>query len=288
MLNKSERFRSLVADEKLLVLPGVYDGLSARIAEHTGFSAITAGGYAAVGSMLGQPDMGQSNMRDFAAHYARICAAVNIPVYVDGDTGFGGVHNVREMIRAFESAGAAGVFISDQVFPNRCGYLPGKSVIPASDMVAKVKAALDARANASFFVCARTDAAGVEGVASAIDRCRLYIAAGADMAKPQGLDSAAEIQMALAEVPGPHFATLSQAAGKAGLGLDALETLGVSAVTLPSLTLFAAARSVQQALAAIKQTGSLDSVHEALIPLGDYYELVQLEQFSERESRYAR
>lgn len=286
MTRKMEHFRELIADGQLLVLPGAYDGLSARIAEHAGFQAITAGGYAAIGSMLGQPDMGQSNMRDFAAHYGRICAAVSIPVYVDGDTGFGGVHNVREMVRAFEAAGAAGVFISDQVFPNRCGYLPGKSVVPASDMVAKVKAALDARTDRSFFVCARTDAAAVEGVDSAIERCRLYMAAGADMAKPQGLDSVAEIQRAMTEVPGPHFATLSQAAGRAGLTLDLLQQLGVAAVTLPSLALFAAANAVYKALSEVKRTGALESVQDALIPLKDYYGLVRLDSFVEREARY--
>lgn len=286
-MNKSEMFRHLIADEKLLVLPGVYDGLSARIAEQAGFGAIAAGGYAAVGSMLGQPDMGQSNMRDFAMHYGRICAAVNIPVYVDGDTGFGGVHNVREMIRAFEAVGAAGVFISDQVFPNRCGYLPGKSVIPATDMVAKIKTALDARTSKSFFVCARTDAAAVEGIDAALERCRLYMAAGADMAKPQGLDSVAQIQQARTEVPGPHFATLSQAAGGSGLSLESLQVLGVSAVTLPSLALFAAARAVQQALSEIRKTCSLDGVQDALIPLKDYYDLVQLDRLTEREARYA-
>ena len=113
-------------------MPGAYDALSAKIMEAEGFEAIVAGGYAAIGTMMGQADMGQCNVRDYADHYARICAAVDIPVYVDGDTGFGGVHNVREMVRAFEAAGVAGLFFSDQVFPNRCGYLPGKcSPLPA-------------------------------------------------------------------------------------------------------------------------------------------------------------
>ena len=116
----------------------------------------------AIGSMLAQADMGQSNMRDYADHYARICAAVEIPVYVDADTGFGGVNNVRQMVRAFEAAGVAGLFISDQVFPNRCGYLPGKQVVPVEQMLAKVKAALDARRDADLFIAARTDAAGVD------------------------------------------------------------------------------------------------------------------------------
>src|SRR6201987_6359475 len=163
--------------------------------------------------MLAQPDTGQCNLRDYADHYARICAAVDIPVYVDGDTGFGGVHNVREMVRAFEAAGVAGLFFSDQVFPNRCGYLPGKQVIPAEQMLAKIKAALDARRDPDFFIAARTDAAGVEGLNAAIERSRLFMEAGVDMAKPRGVDTIDDIKRVLREVGGPHMATLSQAAG---------------------------------------------------------------------------
>jgi len=136
-----KKFKAIMAGKRLVLMPGAYDALSARIMEAEGFEAICAGGYAAVGSMLAQADMGQSNMRDYADHYARICAAVEVPVYVDADTGFGGVNNVRQMVRAFEAAGVAGVFISDQVFPNRCGYLPGKQVIPAEQMLTKIKAA---------------------------------------------------------------------------------------------------------------------------------------------------
>ena len=136
---------AIMAGKRLVLMPGAYDALSARIIEAEGFEAMVAGGYAGVGSMLAQADMGQSNMRDYADHYGRICAAVEIPVYVDADTGFGGVNNVRQMVRAFEAAGVAGLFISDQVFPNRCGYLPGKQIVPVEQMLAKIKAALDAR-----------------------------------------------------------------------------------------------------------------------------------------------
>lgn len=283
---KRERLRELIAAPELLVLPGAYDALSARIAEHSGFHAVTAGGYAAIGSMLAQPDMGQSNMRDYAAHYARIASAVDIPVYVDGDTGFGGVNNVREMVRAFESAGVAGVFISDQVFPNRCGYLAGKAVVSVEEMVAKVKAALDAREDPGFFICARTDVAAIEGVEAALERCRMFMRAGADMAKPQGLDKAEEIRQAIETVPGPHFATLSQAAGKSGLSAQDLQALGVAAVTLPSLPLFAAAQAVQQVLTAFQRDGSLVNVQSAVMPLQDYYDIVQLEAFMAREASY--
>src|ERR1700734_1641793 len=163
-------------------MPGAYDGLSARIMEKEGFEALCAGGYAAIGSMLAQADMGQSNMRDYADHYARICGAVDIPVYVDADTGFGGVNNVRQMVRAFEAGGVAGVFISDQVFPNRCGYLPGKQVVPVEQMLAKIKAMLDARRDGDLLICARTDVVAIEGLGAGIERCRLFMEAGADMA----------------------------------------------------------------------------------------------------------
>ena len=185
-MSTRKRFRELIARGRLVPMPGAYDGLSAKIMEAEGSEAIIAGGYAAIGTMMGQADMGQCNVRDYADHYARICAAVDIPVYVDGDTGFGGVHNVREMVRAFEAAGVAGLFFSDQVFPNRCGYLPGKQIVPLGEMLARVKAALDARRDGDMLIVARTDAAGVEGVDAAIARCRSFMAAGADAAKPQG------------------------------------------------------------------------------------------------------
>src|SRR6185312_11824562 len=158
-----QKLRAIMAGKKLTLMPGAYDALSARIIEAEGFEAIVAGGYAGIGSMLAQADMGQSNMRDYAGHYGRICDAVQIPVYVDAVTGFGGVNNVRQMVRAFEAAGVAGLFISDQVFPNRCGYLPGKQIIPAEQMLAKVKAALDARTDPDLLIAARTDAFSVDG-----------------------------------------------------------------------------------------------------------------------------
>jgi 2-methylisocitrate lyase-like PEP mutase family enzyme len=201
-MNVRKNFRAIMGGKRLVLMPGAYDALSARIMEAEGFEAICAGGYAAIGSMLAQADMGQSNMRDYADHYARMCAAVEVPVYVDADTGFGGVNNVRQMIRAFEAAGVAGLFFSDQVFPNRCGYLPGKQVIAIEQMIAKIKAALDARRDPDFFIAARTDAAGVDGLDAAIERCQLFMAAGADMAKPMGVDAIDDIKRVIRDVAG--------------------------------------------------------------------------------------
>ena len=277
------KFRALLKAPGLTLMPGAYDGLSARIIEEQGFEAMGAGGYAAAGGLLGQPDTGQSNMRDFADHYARICDAVEIPVYVDGDTGFGGVNNVAQMVKAFEKAGAAALFFTDQVFPSRCGYLPGKQVIPVEQMLAKIRAALDARRDESMMICARTDVFALEGEDAAIHRCRLFMEAGADMAKPQGIDKPTAIARVMRDVPGPFIATLSQAAGANTTSPADLERLGVPAATLPSLTLFAAARAVRESLAILKRDRALDQLQDRLLPLDEYYKLVRLDAQQARE-----
>jgi methylisocitrate lyase len=281
-----KKFRAIMAGKKLVLMPGAYDALSARIIESEGFEGVVAGGYAAVGSMLAQADMGQSNMRDYADHYGRICDAVQIPVYVDADTGFGGVNNVRQMVRAFEAAGVAGLFLSDQVFPNRCGYLPGKQIVSTEQMLAKLKAALDARRDPDLFIAARTDAAALEGVEAAIARCQLFMEAGADMAKPMGVDTIPEIKRVLREVGGPHMATLSQAAGPKARSLEELEAAGVVAATFPSLPLFAATNAVRNVLRLLKRDNSLAPCQEHLVSLDDYYGLVGLKPLLTREEAY--
>ena len=286
MNNKRNFFRELINQPKLLIIPGAYDALSARLIQSSGFSAIVAGGYAAVGSLLGQPDLGQSNMRDLVDHYSRICEAVDIPVYVDLDTGFGGVHNVYQAVRALEKAGAAGVFLNDQVYPNRCNYLPGKAVISLDEFMGKVNAALDARTDPELFICARTDVYSIEGLEAAVERCQRFMRAGVDMAKPQGVDTLEEIVKVKEQVPGPHFATLSQAAGLGGLSFEKLQSVGVNAVTLPSLTLFAAAQSVQNVLMSLKTAGSIKEMSAQVMGLDEYYKITGLEELNQKELNY--
>lgn len=282
-MNARRKWRELVARPGLVLVPGAYDALSARVIEAQGFEAVVAGGYAAVGSLLAEADGGQSNMRDYAEHYGRICDAVGIPVYVDADTGFGGVHNVRKAVRAFERAGIAGMFISDQVFPNRCGYMPGKAVIPTVDMLAKLKSAVDARTDPDFFIAARTDALMLDGIEAAIERCHMFMEAGVDMAKPHGADTAADIRRVMKAIPGPHMATLSHAAGKAKVTLKELDECGVTAVSFPSAALFAAVGGVARAMQALKQNGDFAAVEQELVPLEDYYDLVGLKLYNDYE-----
>jgi methylisocitrate lyase len=285
-MNVRKRWRELLKTPGLTLVPGAYDALSARVIEAQGFEAIVGGGYAGVGSLLAEPDGGQSNVRDYGDHYARMCDAVNIPVYVDADTGFGGVHNVRRMVRIFERAGVAGLFISDQVFPNRCGYMPGKNIVSAEEMLARLNAALDARTDPDLFIVARTDAKQVVGPEEALERCHMALEAGVDMAKPHGFDTAEDIERVKRELPPPYMATLSHAAGKWAVTLDQLDRLGVTSVSFPSAALFAAVGGVARAMQALKRDRSFDAVASELIPLDGYYDVVGMKKFNDQERQY--
>lgn len=285
-MNNRQHYRSLIAERAGQVVPGVYDALSARLAARAGFKLLGAGGYAAIGSMLGGPDIGQSNMRDYAEHYGRICAAVDEPVSVDGDTGFGGVHNVTQMVRAFEATGVAGIMLGDQVYPNRCGYMAGKAVVDLEEMLAKIRAAVAARRDPELVIIARTDAYADHGIDEALHRCRLFLEAGADIAKPQGVDKPAEIARAIAEVPCPFFATLSQASRDRALDIAELRALGVASISLPSVSLFAAAQAVGGMLDTLIAAQSLARVEAMLMSLDDYNALVGLDSRLAHEEQF--
>ena len=250
-----KRFRELIARPGMIYAPGAYDALSARIMEQQGFEAIVAGGYAAVGSMLGQPDNGQSNMRDYA-------------------------------VRAFEAAGVAGLFIGDQVFPNRCGYMEGKQLVPPEEMISKLKAALDARSDEQLFIVARTDAVGVEGLDRAIERAQMYKEAGVDMAKAVGADTIESFSRLLREVPGPQMANMSNANPKGMPTPDEFDRAGAAMMTFPSVALFAAAGAVTRAMATLKRDHTYDAVRPDLCSLDDYYRLVGLSEQNAAEADY--
>jgi 2-methylisocitrate lyase-like PEP mutase family enzyme len=278
------RLRELIEAPELLVMPGAHDALSARLIAQAGFSAVMAGGFAAAGTLLGEPDAGQMTLNDYAAHYGRIAGAVEVPVFVDADTGFGGVNSVRRTVRAFSRAGIAGLFMEDQTMPKRCGYVAGKSVIPVDEMIAKIRAALAAREDDTFVICARTDAWSVLGPEAAIERARAYRAAGADMTFVQGADDLADLTKVCTSVPGPQLANLSHASGRRQPSVAEIAATGAAAVMFPSATLFAAAGAVGRALAALRNDGRFAAAEPDFITASAYNEAVDLESFIAREN----
>ena len=180
-MEKTSLLRKYILDEEILMIPVAHDALCARIAERAGFKAIFTAGYANTASLLGKPDVSLLALTEMVDCASRICDAVNIPVFADGDTGHGNVTNVVRTVKLFEKAGVAGLFLEDQVEPKRCGHMAGKRVIPPEEMVAKIKAALDARSDPDLIIMARTDALAVNDLEDAIYRGNLYAEAGADL-----------------------------------------------------------------------------------------------------------
>src|SRR5512136_1518173 len=193
-MKKTTEFRGLIHGAEILQLPCCHDGLSARILEQAGFKAIAAAGYGLAGSLLGMPDIGVLTGSEMITQYRNICDAVNVPVFVDIDTGFGDANNVIRAVKDCEKAGVAGLLIEDQTYPKRCGHMAGKSVVTVEEYLPKLKAALWAREDPDFVIMARTDAYGVHGIEEALNRAGLYARTGADMVFVEAVRTAEDMR----------------------------------------------------------------------------------------------
>lgn len=286
-MRQTTRFRRLVEADEILILPGINDALTARVAEQAGAKAVTCGGYAATASLLGRPDTSQLGMAELAEHYARIADAIDIPLFADGDTGFGNVSNVMRTVRAYEQAGVAGLFIEDQVFPKRCGHMTGKAVVPAEEMVAKLKAALDARRDADMMIMARTDAVAVNGLDDALDRARLYRELGADMIfieAPRTVDDMARI---CAEIDAPLLANNIEGGATPILPAAELHAMGYAVVTHPVACVYAVAAATRDLVTTLLSTGSTEAARDRMLEFETFHALVGLPELRRREAELA-
>jgi len=256
MKSRARRFRELLEAPDILVAPGVFDGFSARIVAEAGFKAATVSGAGVSESNLGWADKGIMGFQENLHACRAIADCVDLPMRADADTGYGNAVNVYFTVRGFEDAGLASVMIEDQVWPKRCGHMKGKDVIPAAEMVQKVKAACDARRDPDFVIMARTDAAAITGVDDVIDRLNMYAEAGADALYADALLSAADIERVARNVPRPYVCNM-------GFGLQPrsttplltakqLQDMGVAMVTYPRMLSSAAVRGMLNAIAAFK------------------------------------
>lgn len=255
-MRRTTRFRQLVEAPEILVLPGAHDALAVRLIEQAGFSALTCGGYSATACLLGAPDVAQLGMSEMAEMYARLCDATELPLFADADTGYGNTTNVARTVRAYERAGVAGLFIEDQQSPKRCGHMDGKRVVPAGEMIGKLKAALDARVDEDLVICARTDARAVEGLDAAIERAQRFQEAGADMLFVEAPLSVEELRRVCSEIPGPCLANNIEGGKTPLLPAKELEDMGFAAVTLAVAATHAIAAVLGELYRAIRRDGS--------------------------------
>ena len=247
-------WKDLLTREQPLLLPCAHDALSARLIERAGFAAYSIGGFALVGSRYGIPDIGLAAFSEISAGIRDIMGATRLPVLIDGDTGYGDIKNVTHTIEGYEALGASAIFIEDQVAPKRCGHMAGKDVIPAGDMVTKIKAAAAARRSKDFFLFARTDARAVHGLDEALRRGEQYLKAGADgifIEAPQSLDELKRVGRTFQGVP--QIANMLEGGGQTPVLPPAeLKAMGFAVVAYPTSVIFRVARTIENALADIR------------------------------------
>ncbi len=272
-----QRLRQLLNEPGLINAPGAYDGLSARLIELAGFDVVYMTGSGAANSLLGQPDVGLTTMTEMANQAARICAATDLPVISDADTGYGGVLNVRRTVQEYERAGVAGLHIEDQTFPKRCGHFAGKTVVPVEEGVARIRAALAARRDPDLVIIARTDAAAVEGLDAAIRRAHAYEDAGADMLfveAPHGVD---ELRVIGRSFRVPLIANMVEGGATPILPAAELEAMGFKIVLHAGALLRAAALAVEEMLAHIHEHRSTLGIEHRLITFDERNRVTDLD-----------
>ncbi len=279
-------FRRLLSDDELVVAPGVYDGLSARLAARAGFRAVYATG-GGIARSLGYPDLGLLGMSEVVERLIPIVESAAAPVIADADTGYGNALNVHRTVRAFERIGVAALHLEDQTFPKRCGHLDDKAVVPPDEMVQKLRAARDAAADGDLVLIARTDALAVEGLDAAIDRAHAYAAAGADVIFVEAPESLAHIEAIASRLPYPKLINMFQGGKTPLVPLARLGELGYRIVIIPSDLQRAAIRAMEDALAAIGRDGHSAALADRMATFKEREEIVGTRSYLDRDRRYA-
>jgi len=285
-MRKTTRLKELILASEILIMPGAHDSLVARIIEQAGFQAVTLGGYPATANLLGKPDVSLLSMTEMVEYTRRICGAVDLPVFTDGDTGYGNVTNVYRTVKEMERAGAAGMFIEDQVFPKRCGHMEGKQVIPAEEMVAKIKAALDARIDPDFVIMARTDALAVHGIEEAIRRGNLYRETGADLIFVEAPQTIEDMKRINREINAPTLANNVEGGKSPLLTAKKLESIGYNVVVFPIASTYCIAKAVVDLMRELKEKGTTESFLDRMITFTSFNELVGLPDIRKKEEGY--
>ena len=287
-MKKTTLFKKLMLDEDILVMPGCHDALSAKIIETVGFSAVTMGGYAATAASLARPDVSLLSLTENVSIVRKIAQAVDLPLFVDGDTGHGNVTNVQRTIREFENAGVAGLFIEDQVFPKRCGHMEGKQIIPTMEMVAKLKAAVDARVDEDLVIMARTDAIATSGINEAIERSNLYKEAGADLIFVEAPTSLEEMRHINKSIDAPTLAIQIEGGKTPLLTTKEIEELGFNIVVYPNATVYATAWALKELWEGLMREGTTKNFMDRMICFDDFNTFVGLDKIRELETHYYR
>ena len=281
--------KTRLAGNKITVAPGIYDALSGLLVEQAGFSTAYLSGASLAYTRFGRPDIGLIGMREVADTVTVIRERIDIELVVDGDTGYGNALNVMRTVKEFERAGASAIQLEDQDLPKRCGHLNGKTLVSASEMVGKLKAAVDTRVDQDTLIIARTDAIAVEGFECALERAEKYLEAGADVLFVEAPENRDQMEKMNLQFSGrvPLLANMVEGGKTPISGADDLEELGYSIVIFPGGTVRAVSFAMQEYLGQLKKTGSTDLWRNRMFDFGGFNDLIGTPEMLAKGERYA-
>ena len=285
-MKKGKLVRDALAQHGHLIMPGVYDALSAKIAARAGFEVIFITGYSLSATLLGEPDFGVLTQTDVVEAAQRICSVVDTPVIVDADTGYGNAINVIRTVEDLLRAGAAGMFLEDQVWPKRCGHMKGKQVIPLDEQVKKLTAAVEAKADQDFFIVARTDSRQALGLDEAIKRGLAFKEAGADAVFIEAPESKPEMAEISRHQPGPLVANMLERGVTPLMGPKELKELGFELIVWPLAPLYSVAKSLTDVYSTLRRDGSTLAILDRLMPFNEFNDIVGLDEKYALDAKY--
>jgi len=288
-MNKRIEFRRLLRQEGIIVAPGAYDALSARIIEKAGFNAVYVTGFGVSASLLAMPDIGILTRDELVTCVKNIDNAVSLPVIGDAESGFGNAVNVTRAVREFEKAGAVAIHIEDQMVPKRYKPTLGGEIVCVQEQINKIRAAVKAREDRDFLIIGRTDAISKYGLKEAIKRGNLYAEAGSDIVFVHGPQKIEELKTIVKEVKAPNivnYATMIESGNKPILSISQLEEIGFKIVIFPVTLLFTAVKSMQRILRVLKKEGTIENLLESLISSKDFNKITELSKFRKWEQKY--
>lgn len=286
MENKADLIRDLLTEKGPLVMPGVYDALSAKLAAQAGFEVIFITGYSLSATLLGEPDFGLLTQTEMLSAAQRICSVVDAPVIVDADTGYGNAINVVRTVQELTRRGAAGMFLEDQVWPKRCGHMRGKQVIPLEEQLKKLAAAIDARERGRLYIVARTDARQALGLTEAIRRGVAFKEAGADAVFIEAPETKEEMKEIARNVPGPLVANMIERGVTPLMEPDELKRLGFELIVWPLGPLYASTKALKDLYTTLRGKGTTKEMLDRLISFTEFHEIVGLEQKYALDAHY--
>jgi 2,3-dimethylmalate lyase len=285
-MEKAKLVRRHLSEKGQLVMPGVFDALSAKIASRAGFEVIFITGYSLSATLLGEPDFGLLTQTEVVNAAERICSVTDTPVIVDADTGYGNAINVIRTVKDLSRAGAAGMFLEDQVWPKRCGHMKGKQVIPLDEQLKKLRAALEARNDHDFYIVARTDSRQALGLSEAITRGIAFKEAGADAVFVEAPENKDEMKEIARHVPGPLVANMLERGVTPLMGPQELKELGFDLIVWPLAPLYSVAKSLAEVYSTLRHDGSTTQILDRLMPFDDFNEIVGLEEKYSLDQKY--